>query len=96
MSNRDMPLSFASPGTGLIVTGVHAGSGLRQRLVDMGLVPGERVTIISGCHPGPLVVEVKGSRLGLGFGVAQKVMVKEAADESTADSGCADRQPQLR
>ena len=81
MSPRDMPLSFAVPGRELIVTGVNAGYGLQRRLADMGLVPGSSVTVVSGCHPGPLLISIKGSRLGLGFGVAQKIQVKEMENE---------------
>lgn len=80
MMVRDMPLSLAGPGRKLTVSSVHAGFGLQKRLADMGLVPGTTVVVVSGSHPGPLIIEVKGSRLGLGFGVAQKIQVKEAAD----------------
>ncbi len=80
MMVRDMPLSLAVSGRKLVVSAVHAGFGLQRRLADMGLVPGAPVMVISGSHPGPLIIEIKGSRLGLGFGLAQKILVKETAD----------------
>jgi len=77
MTERSMPLSLAGAGKLLTVTGVNGGWGLRRRLADMGLTTGAQVMVMSGCHPGPLLIDIRGSRLGLGFGVAQKVMVKE-------------------
>jgi ferrous iron transport protein A len=87
MPERSMPLSLAGAGKKLTVTGINAGWGLQRRLADMGLIPGTTVVVVSGCHPGPLLIDIRGSRLGLGFGVAQKIIVKEATDNEKADSG---------
>jgi Fe2+ transport system protein FeoA len=73
-----MPLSMAGSEKLLTVTDINAGYGLQRRLADMGITPGVNIIVVSGYHPGPLLVDVRGSRLGLGFGVAQRIMVKEA------------------
>jgi len=70
-----MPLSMASPGETVKVTAVRAGWGLQRRLADLGLTPGVRVRIVSSGRPGPVVIDVRGSRLALGYGVAHKIMV---------------------
>jgi len=80
MIEYSIPLSMAGAGKILLVTGVKGGFGLQRRLADMGLTPGAKVMVLSGCHPGPLLIDIRGSRLGLGFGVAQKIMVKEATN----------------
>jgi ferrous iron transport protein A len=72
-----MPLAMVGPGEVAQVVDVRAGRGLSRRLADMGLLPGTEVRVISGHGPGPLVLEVKGTRLALGHGIAQKVMVAE-------------------
>ena len=69
-----MPLSMASPGETVRVTAVRAGWGLQRRLADLGLTPGVRVRVISSGRPGPVVLDVRGSRLALGHGVAHKIM----------------------
>jgi ferrous iron transport protein A len=92
MTERSMPLSLADAGKELTVTSINGGSGLHRRLADMGLTLGAMVTVVCGCHPGPLLVDVRGSRLGLGFGVAQKVMVKEAENAKEANCGCPGRE----
>jgi Fe2+ transport system protein FeoA len=96
MSPRDMPLSLAGVGRPLTVTGINGGCGLRNRLADMGLTPGAAVRVVGGSHPGPMLIDIRGSRLGLGFGVAQKVLVKEASEGEKADCSCPGGQPKLR
>lgn len=75
MTGQTMPLSMASPGEVVQIAGVRAGRGLARRLADMGLVPGSSVRVISSYMPGPVVLEVKGTRLALGRGMADKVLV---------------------
>ncbi|MFO8009850.1 MAG: FeoA family protein [Dehalococcoidia bacterium] len=59
-----------------VVIEVGPGLGMR-RLEVMGLRPGKRVTKISGMFArGPVVVQVDGFRLALGFGMAKKIMVE--------------------
>jgi Fe2+ transport system protein FeoA len=72
-----MPLALACPGETVTVTTVRAGRGLQRRLADMGLTPGVQIRVINSQMPGPVLIDLRGSRLGLGFGVAQKILVKE-------------------
>lgn len=95
MNGPGMPLSLASVGEELKVIEITAGHGLRRRLAELGLTPGAPVTVISGCHPGPLLVDVRGSRLSLGFGVGQKILVKEVEDGQKTNCGCSGGQSQL-
>jgi len=41
----------------------------------MGLVADVEITVVSNSHPGPFVISVKGSRMMLGRGMAQKIAV---------------------
>ncbi len=43
----------------------------------MGLVPGVRVRVLHGGPGGPMMIELRGSRLGLGRGVTHRILVKE-------------------
>jgi Fe2+ transport system protein FeoA len=72
-----MPLAMASPGKVLTVTGIKAGWGLQRRLADMGLTPGVQIMVMNGQCAGSVLIDLRGSRLGLGRGVAQKISVKE-------------------
>jgi len=51
--------------------------GFRQRLEDMGLTPGTRVTVVkSAPFRGPLEVYVRGSRLAIGKRMAERIFVE--------------------
>ena len=71
-----MPLAMVSPGEVVTVVSVRAGRGLTRRLADMGLVPGTRLRVVNSQMPGPLIIDVRGSRLVLGHGMAQKITVE--------------------
>lgn len=74
-----MPLSMASPGKRLIVTGFRGGLGMRKRLADLGLNIGIDIQIVS-MHPcGPLLVEIKGARYAIGRGLAHHITVEPIA-----------------
>jgi ferrous iron transport protein A len=60
----------------MTVTGFRGGFGLQRRLSDMGFTPGVQVKIISSEPRGPMLVELRGSRLALGRGVAQHILVE--------------------
>jgi len=57
---------------------IQGGAGLRQRLGQMGIHPGDRITVVRyGALRGPILVEVHGSQVALGRGIASKVVVEE-------------------
>jgi len=78
MANQGMPLAMARPGALVTVIGVRAGWGLQRRLADMGLTPGVQIRVMNSQMPGPVVIDLRGSRVALGRGIALKIVVKEA------------------
>jgi Fe2+ transport system protein FeoA len=70
-----MPLSAVRSGEKVRLAGIEAGRGLNSRLIAMGLVPNVEITVVSNNHPGPFVIMVKRSKVVLGRGMAQKIMV---------------------
>lgn len=53
------------------------GAGFIKRLMEMGLTPGTEVTVIKAApFRGPVEVLVRGSRLALGRGMAERILVK--------------------
>ena len=55
----------------------RSGSGLTRHLEEMGIRSGKKATKISGMPlRGPVVVQVGGTRIALGHGMAMKVMVE--------------------
>jgi ferrous iron transport protein A len=55
------------------------GSGILRRLMDLGLTKGCTFMVVQGSRHGPILVEVRGTRVALGHGLARKVVVEEVA-----------------
>ena len=54
------------------------GWGFKKRLMDLGLTPGTKVTVVkSAPFNGPLEILVRGSRLALGRGMAERIFVEK-------------------
>ena len=69
------PLSMLGPGERARLLKVNAGDNLTNRLNAMGLTPGVELMVIQDAG-GPLLLSVRDSRLALGRGMAQKILVE--------------------
>jgi ferrous iron transport protein A len=59
------------------VVDIRGGVTLRQRLGQMGVHPGDVITLWRyGALGGPILIEVHGSQVALGRGIASKVIVE--------------------
>jgi ferrous iron transport protein A len=59
------------------ISSIDGGHEVRARLATMGLLPGAILSVLNrGPLGGPLLVEVDGTRIALGRGVARKVLVE--------------------
>jgi len=86
MEKSIVPLTTLKDGETGIITSIRAEYsrgkkrrrwGVEKRLIDMGLTPGTKVTVIkSAPFHGPLEILVRGSRLALGRGIAEKIFVE--------------------
>lgn len=70
-----MPLAIVQVGRRVRFVAVDAGRGLQSRLSSMGLVPGVEIEVLRNSLQGPFLIAVKGSRIMIGRGMAQKIMV---------------------
>jgi ferrous iron transport protein A len=74
-------LARAAAGETVTIVAVKMGWGMQRRLADLGMTPGTEIKMISSGGRGPVVLEIRGSRLALGQGVADKIIVRpEGAD----------------
>ena len=76
MSQPIVPLSAVPTGRWVRIIAIYAGWGLARRLYEMGLLPGSMVFVEYNDGRGQVIIRVRGYRLGLGRGVAAKVMVQ--------------------
>ena len=60
-----------------VIRDINGGYGVRQRLSRLGLHPRDTIQIIrSGYVGGPVLVEIHGSEVGIGLGMAEKIEVE--------------------
>lgn len=77
MDGKLVQLGIVSPGKEVTMVSINAGRGLQSRLFSLGIIPGVTIRVLSNSRPGPIRISVKDTRLALGWGVAQKIMVSE-------------------
>lgn len=70
-----MPLTMAKSGERLIIADIMGGTHARDRLASMGLRRGDSLEVINNNGLGRLIVGHGTTRLALGRGMAQKIMV---------------------
>ncbi len=75
----DTPISALPLGADATITRICSGCTLMKRLTEMGLTHGTRIKVVcgGGACSGPVLIEVRDSRLVLGRGVATKIFVEE-------------------
>lgn len=72
-----MTLDQLDAGRRARVVEIRGGRGLRSHLEQMGVHPGDTISVAgAGAFRGPVLIEVHGSRIALGRGVARKVIVE--------------------
>lgn len=71
-----MSLTMVAPGEKVRIEAFNGGRGIAHRLTDMGLNVGSEIHVINKGNPGPFLIAVKDTRLGISHGVAHKIMVR--------------------
>ena len=75
-SLASFPLSEAESGSQVWIVGYRGKAGIR-RLLGMGLTPGTKLQVISSQPSGSTIVAIDDNRMGLGAGMAEKIMVSD-------------------
>jgi ferrous iron transport protein A len=71
-----MTLDELRPGQHARILSIEGGHGLLRRLGHMGMNPGDTVQVASqGAFHGPCLVNVRGSRVAIGRGIARRIHV---------------------
>lgn len=81
-----VPLTALRAGQRGLLRAVAGGRALTARALALGLVPGTPIQVARTLG-GPVVIEVRGSRLALGRGMAQRIWVEPVPSPSPAEAG---------
>ena len=75
--NNKTILTDLKDGQRAIIISILGGKTSTKRLADLGLTPGAEIKVLrKTLFSGPLQVEVRGSKLVLGRGLASKIIVE--------------------
>ena len=72
-----MPLSMVGLNKEVKLVSITGGARIKKRLADLGLNIGMTITVLRKNGGGPMILAVKDSRLALGIGMANKIMVED-------------------
>ncbi len=73
-----IPLGLLNEGEEAEIFNTRGGRGAILRVNELGFYPGSRIKIIRNIKAGPVLVELKGSRIAIGRGIAMKIMCIKA------------------
>lgn len=75
-------LARMKPGQHVLVRTIEGGWHMRQRLNQIGIHVGDRMLVKqAGAFHGPMLVEVHGTQVALGCGMARKIRVEIVHEE---------------
>ena len=80
---RIVPLSAVAPGQRARLVRIEAGRHAVHRLSELGLTPGVELEVFHPNGSGPLLLAVRDTRLAIGRGVADRVMVELIGGQTT-------------
>ena len=81
MSKERTTLDALAPGEVGIVRQLGGGRGFLSRLAALGFTLGAEVTMVQNFGHGPLIVNIRDTRIALGRGEAAKVLVETTNNE---------------
>lgn len=73
-----MTLNMAAPNQEVRIIAIQGGFKMKQRLADLGLNQGVTIRVVNDSGHGALILAVKDSRLAIGRGMANKIIVEPA------------------
>lgn len=75
---KRMSLVDLKEGEDVEIISILGGQMITKRLADLGLTPGTKIKVLRKApFFGPIEIEVRGSELALGRGMASKILVKK-------------------
>ena len=72
--SKTFPLAMAAIGEQVCLESIKGGKKMLRRLSALGLTPGVELSVVHNAG-GALLLSVRGSRIALGRGMSQRVMV---------------------
>lgn len=76
-----MPLSMVKVGTTVCVKEVMGKPELASKLMSLGIFRGTRLKVISSEYNGPMILQIRGSQIALGYQIVSQIRVETYIEE---------------
>jgi ferrous iron transport protein A len=76
-----LPLAMMTIGDRVWIVEIKGGHRMVRRLTDLGLTQGSEITVVSRTESGSVIVGFQSCRIGLGAGIAHRVLVTTTQQE---------------
>ncbi|RCK76960.1 MAG: Ferrous iron transport protein A [Anaerolineae bacterium] len=77
-ADQPLPLSELASGEQATFLELRGGWGVKGRLTSLGFTPGVPILMVQNYGWGPLIVEVRGTRVALGRHEAKRILVQRS------------------
>lgn len=81
ISQELFPLSTTQIGDRVVLTQIFSGKNMEHQLNKMGLTLGSEVHVVSKTIRGSVIISIEDEQIGLGAGMAERVMVTLVAED---------------
>jgi ferrous iron transport protein A len=75
VDTRAFPLRLARQGELVRIVSLQGGAEFRRKLTELGLAAGSEIRVVQNGGSGALVVALANMRIGIGAGMAHRVLV---------------------
>jgi ferrous iron transport protein A len=80
-AKQGVSLGTVRSGEWVQIQELHGGHHFLSRLASLGFTPGARLKVLQNYGRGPIIVNLRDTRVALGRGEATKILVKRAGGE---------------
>ncbi len=84
-SQNDTNLSKVRNGERVQIARMLGGHSFLSRLASLGFTPGAELRVVQNFGRGPIIVNVRDTRVALGRGEASKILVRQAGGNDHGD-----------
>jgi len=88
-----LPLAMTAIGDRVWVVEIKGGHRMVRRLTDLGIVQGKEITVVNRTESGSVIVGLQGCRIGIGAGMAHRVMVTTVRQEVSRSAAAENSTP---
>jgi ferrous iron transport protein A len=78
-----LPLAMTAVGDRVWVVRIKGGHRMVRRLTDVGIAQGSEITVVSRTESGSVIVGLQGCRIGVGAGMAHRILVTTTQPETS-------------